>query len=93
MCRIPYALIAVLLLIGCSDSSDSTRPVDVLPGQELVGYRASLYETQYPTERKNLNGSHTLLNVGLPRGVTSDEIALEIIDMPFPVLLYTRDAD
>ena len=91
-----HAIIAILVaaaLASCSDGNDGSGSDSSTVAGDLVGYRASLYQTHFPTERKNLNGSHTLLNVGLPRDVTSDEIALEIIDMPFPVLLYTRDAD
>ena len=63
------------------------------PEQELSGYRASLYPTHAPTERKNLNGTNSLVGVGFSRDVTVDEIVVDTIEMPYPVLLYTREAD
>ncbi len=38
--------------------------------RDLLGYRASLYPTDYPTERKNLNGTNSLMGVGFSRDVT-----------------------
>ncbi len=61
--------------------------------RDLLGYRASLYPTDYPTERKNLNGTNSLMGVGFSRDVTVDKIVVDSIEMPYPVLLYTRDTD
>jgi hypothetical protein len=90
------ALSAVVALAACgADAKDGdggdAGSTSHDGGMQLVGYRASLYPTPFPTERKNLNGSHTLLGVGLPRDVTADDLIVETIDMPYPVLLYTRD--
>ena len=63
------------------------------PDRELLGYRASLYPTDFPTERKSLSGTHEIVDAGFPRDVTLDDIEIETIDMPYPALMYTRDAD
>ncbi|MEL6526918.1 MAG: hypothetical protein AAFQ07_14535, partial [Chloroflexota bacterium] len=57
------------------------------------GHRAGLYETAFPSERVNLNGTKAVLQGGFPRGTTVDDIAIETIEMPYPVLLYTREPD
>ena len=82
-------------LCACEDD-ESTRAEDTEEGtraDDLVGYRASLYATDFPTERKNLNGTHTLMNVGFPRNVRAEDVLVETIEMPFPALLYSRDPD
>jgi haloalkane dehalogenase len=56
----------------------------------LLGYRAGLYQSDFPTERKNLNGTHELQDIGFPRDITIDDVVVETIDMPYPALLYTR---
>jgi hypothetical protein len=66
---------------------------DASAGETRLGHRASLYETVAPTERKNLNGTNSVLGVGLPRDVAAADLALETIEMPYPVFMYTRDAD
>jgi pimeloyl-ACP methyl ester carboxylesterase len=57
------------------------------------GYRAGLYPTNFPTERKNLNGTHELQNTGFPPDITADDLEMEIIEMPYPALMYTRESD
>jgi outer membrane protein assembly factor BamB len=87
-----FVTLAGIFLPACGASEideAGTPPPDL--GSELVGYRASLYPTPFPTERKNLNGTHTLLGAGLPREVTTDDLVVETIDMPYPVFLYTRE--
>lgn len=65
------------------------------PGQAIdqPGYRASLYDTTWPVDMANLNRSNTVINAGLPRGVTADEVRVDTVAMPFPVFAYTRDLD
>lgn len=89
---LPTLLAVAMLVVACSDTTLDSG--DTPGSEDLVGYRpSSLYRSHFPTERKNLNGSHTLRNVGLPRGVSADDLVVETIDMPFPVLLYTREPD
>jgi hypothetical protein len=57
------------------------------------GYRASLYATTWPTDMANLNRSNTVVNAGLPRNVTVATVAIESVEMPYPVFAYTRDED
>jgi hypothetical protein len=99
-------LAGVAALVGCSGddgasstgvpdsptaSTTTTTAAPTAAGEELLGYREGLYPTGFPTERKNLNGTHSLADVGFPRDVMLDDIAIETIEMPYPVLLYTRD--
>jgi hypothetical protein len=58
-----------------------------------LGYRAGLYDTAFPSERVNLNATHAVIQGGFPRGTTVEDVAVELIEMPYPILLYTRDAD
>lgn len=60
---------------------------------EGPGYRAGLYDTAFPSERVNLNGTKAVLQGGFPLGTTADDVAIELIEMPYPVLLYTREPD
>ncbi|NJL56364.1 hypothetical protein HC928_15200, partial [bacterium] len=60
---------------------------------EEMGYRAGLYDTAFPTDRADLNGGKTGLQGGFPRGTTVDDVAVELIEMPYPVILYTREPD
>jgi len=71
----------------------STAEPDSGTDRELLGYRASLYPTDFPTERKSLSGTHEIVDAGFPRDVTLDDIEIETIDMPYPALMYTRDDD
>lgn len=57
------------------------------------GYRASLYATTWPTDMANLNRSNSVVNAGLPRNVTAETVAIESVEMPYPVFAYTRDED
>ncbi|MEO1480508.1 MAG: hypothetical protein AAFU77_00265 [Myxococcota bacterium] len=86
-------LLAAALCACEDDESTSTDTEEVTGAADLVGYRASLYDTDFPTERKNLNGTHTLMNVGFPRDVRAEDVLVETIEMPFPALLYSRDPD
>ena len=124
-------LVGVIVLAGCSDSTEQdattgdspdetaeadsgptadgpSTPVDSNhdnstvtttaapqsePRQDLLGYRASLYPTDFPTERKSLSGTHEIVDAGFPRDVTIDDIEIETIEMPYPALMYTRDDD
>lgn len=88
-----------------SDSGDATsdsgagevQPVEPertpVDPADLVGYRASLYPTHVPTERKNLNGTNTLRNVGLPRAARLEELEIDMFEMPYPTAMYTREPD
>jgi hypothetical protein len=60
---------------------------------EQPGYRASLYDTVWPVDKADLNRSNSVVDAGLPRDVTAAEIAIESVEMPFPVFAYTRDED
>ncbi len=102
-------VVTLASLVACSGGSDdpiANAPTPDAPTpdagpdtgsgvdpDDLVGYRESLYPTHYPTERKNLNGSNTLRNVGLPRDVRLEDLEIDRIDMPYPSLMYTRDRD
>ncbi len=72
---------------------DISKPVITSPDEpsEQTGYRASLYNTVWPTDKADLNRSNSVVNAGLPRDVTAEEIAIESVEMPFPVFAYTRD--
>ena len=60
---------------------------------EEIGYRAGLYDTAFPSERVGLNGGNAVLQGGFPVGTSADDVAIDIIEMPFPVILYTREPD
>lgn len=60
---------------------------------EQPGYRASLYRTAWPADMANLNRSNSVVNAGLPRDVRAEDIAVETVEMPFPVFSYTRNDD
>ena len=76
-----------------STDSDSATAEQTGAEAELPGYRAGLYPTGFATERKNLNGTHELVDVGFPRDVQPDDIVIETIEMPYPALMYTREPD
>ena len=57
------------------------------------GYRASLYDTVWPTDMANLNRSNSVIDAGLPRNVTAETVAIDSVAMPYPVFAYTRDVD
>ena len=57
------------------------------------GYRASLYDTAWPTDMANLSRSNSVVNAGLPRDVTIDDVAIDSVEMPYPVFAYTREED
>jgi hypothetical protein len=57
------------------------------------GYRASLYDTVWPTDMANLNRSNSVIDAGLPRDITAETVAIESVAMPYPVFAYTRDVD
>lgn len=95
-------LVTLASLVACSGGSNDPVADEPPPTEgpatdvgvdpdDLVGYRASLYPTHYPTERKNLNGSNTLRNVGLPRDARLEDLEIDRIDMPYPSLMYTRN--
>ncbi len=75
--------------------SASTPPKVIENGgkDKQTGYRASLYNSPYPFERGNLNGSAAVINAGLPREAKSSEVAVDVIELPFPTLLATRSKD
>lgn len=60
---------------------------------EQTGYRASLYDTVWPTDKANLNRSNSVVNAGLPRDVAAADVAVESVEMPYPAFAYTRDED
>ena len=60
---------------------------------EEIGYRAGLYDTAFPTDRVDLNAGKVVLEGGFPRDTTVDDVAIDIIEMPYPVILYTREPD
>lgn len=78
----------VVLSIGCITIAQDTGE---LTGQG--GYREGFYDTTFPSERVNLNGSKAVLQGGFPRDTTADDVAIDLIEMPYPVLLYTREPD
>lgn len=69
------------------------EPVITSPDEpsEQIGYRASLYDTVWPTDKANLNRSNSVVNAGLPRGVAAEDVAVESVEMPYPAFAYTRD--
>ncbi|MDX2009235.1 MAG: hypothetical protein SFW67_03545 [Myxococcaceae bacterium] len=62
-------------------------------GAQQPGYRAALYDTVWPADMADLNRSNTVVNAGLPRGVTSAQVRVDTVEMPFPVFAYTRNLD
>ena len=75
------------------DASDTADPSDTLDPDPQPGHRGSLYRTTYPMGRGNLNNTKAVVNAGLPRGVTADQIGIELFEMPFPTSLITGDED
>lgn len=57
------------------------------------GYRASLYPTAWPADMANLNRTNAVVGAGLPREARAEDIAVDTVEMPFPVFAYTRDDD
>jgi hypothetical protein len=55
------------------------------------GYRESLYDTAWPADMANLNRSNSVVNAGLPRNITAETVAIESVEMPYPVFAYTRN--
>ena len=87
--RIVCALVAsVALSFVSAQVQQPTTPDD----RSLV-YLEGLYDTLFPSERANLNGSKAVREGGFPRGTAVDDVAVEVIEMPYPVLLYTREPD
>ncbi|MBN1260587.1 MAG: hypothetical protein JXB35_07895 [Anaerolineae bacterium] len=76
-------------------AQDVGQPVITARGNasDQPGYRVSLYDTVWPTDMANLNRSNCVVNAGLPRNVTADTVAIESVEMPYPVFAYTRDED
>ena len=60
---------------------------------EQPGYRASLYPSVWPADMANLNRSNSVVNAGLPRDARAEDIAIDTVEMPFPVFSYIRDND
>lgn len=60
---------------------------------EQPGYRASLYPSVWPADMANLNRSNAIVNAGLPRDARAEDIAVETVEMPFPVFSYIRNDD
>lgn len=56
-------------------------------------YRMSLYRSAWPADMANLNRSNSVVNAGLPRDVRAEDIAVETVEMPFPVFSYIRNDD
>jgi hypothetical protein len=79
--------------INQSDERQSEFTMSQDGSEEWGGYRPNLYNSPFPTERMNLNGTKAVLHGGLPLGTTVEDVAIEIIEMPYPVLLYTREPD
>ncbi len=63
-----------------------------LPAQQ-PGYRAGLYPTIWPTEQGNPNRTKSIVNAGLARDFSVDQVKLESIEMPFPTFIFTRDTN
>lgn len=57
------------------------------------GYRASLYDTAWPADMANLNRTNAVINAGLPRGFSCQDVRVDTVPMPFPVFSYTRKLD
>lgn len=72
---------------------EAPEPVITTQDTDQTGYRPSLYDTVWPTDKANLNRSNSVVNAGLPRGVTAEEVAVESVEMPYPAFAYTRDED
>jgi hypothetical protein len=76
-------------------TQDIGRPVITQNENAITqpGYRASLYDTVWPADMANLNRSNSVIDAGLPRDVTAETVAIESVEMPYPVFAYTRDLD
>ena len=76
-------------------AQDVGQPVITVPENagNQPGYRASLYDTVWPADKANLNRSNSVVNAGLPRTITAETVAIESVEMPYPVFAYTRDED
>lgn len=85
------AAVIVFLLIGCSDEETVVDPI--VPLEDFLGHRGELYDTQYPTERANLKGNRNTSNGGFRRNTNVDNIEVSTIEMPYPIMLFTRDDD
>lgn len=60
---------------------------------EQPGYRAALYDTAWPADMANLNRSNSVVAAGLPRDASEETVAIESVEMPYPVFAYTREED
>ncbi|MEO1172989.1 MAG: hypothetical protein AAFX94_13210, partial [Myxococcota bacterium] len=93
-----FALLLAFLVAGCSEQDEDQAATDQTVGTpaetaDLMGYRESAYDTHFPTERVNLNGSRSLSNVGFDRNVDAGDVEVSTIPIPYPVMLYTRNQD
>ena len=84
ICAIGLALAALVL-------GPAARAQDGAGAQP--GSRASLYPSVWPADMADLNRSNAVVNAGLPRDVRPEDIAIETVEMPFPVFSYIRDDD
>lgn len=83
-------LFITLVILSCQALGIAFAQQGGKPG---AGYRAGFYDTAFPSERVYLNGSKGVAKGGFPRGTTTKDVAVEVIEMPYPVLLYTRKPD
>lgn len=74
-------------------SSEADLPAAVDAEDDLLGYRASLSPSDEARAGVNLNGTRSVVGAGFSRDVTVDEIVVDTIDMPFPVIIYPREDD
>ncbi len=82
-----------ILVVAVQFASLAVASADTGAMVTQPGYRASLYETSWPADSANLNRSNTVVDAGLPRGVTAADVAIDTVEMPFPTFAYTRDQD
>ena len=87
--------LAMMLLTGVFATSGINAQEETVSDNQIdqPGYRASLYDTAWPADMANLNRSNSVVNAGLPRDVTAETVAIESVEMPYPVFAYTRNED
>lgn len=89
----PVVILLLLLVISTTTAAQDSEQSRCDDATQQPGYRACLYDTAFPVDFGNLNRSASVVNAGLPRDVRAETVAIESVEMPYPVFAYTRDED
>lgn len=89
----PVVILLLLLVISTTTAAQDPEHPGCDAATQQPGYCACLYDTAFPVDFGNLNRSASVINAGLPRDVSAETVAIESVEMPYPVFAYTRDED